>query len=275
MARRSPFTQTLRALFARSGNCCALPGCTATLVTTDGLFVGELAHIEAAEVGGPRYRYDSNDEERRAEPNLMLLCQPCHTEVDADPHRYKVALLRKFKADHESRNGEKSYKLDERVLFRVMQDMDDYWANLARVHRDEHIVPDLAVPVPVGATFAELADQAHALLSRIDDIASSIHESDERAESDLTALLTRVGIDPAPLAEVPYYENPFISRHWDWTALALPNMTTRLAAALHQLEVLYFQEFVGTHPGDRSAAERLARAKAQLFRTATTTGLAD
>lgn len=101
--RYKPTTEKL--LFTLSGNQCAAPGCDRQLVARDGMsIIGKICHIEAASPDGPRWNPDMTDDERRAFDNLVLLCDECHTIVDnrANEAKYPVALLRRWKHDHES-----------------------------------------------------------------------------------------------------------------------------------------------------------------------------
>jgi len=51
LARLAPNTNVLRALFARSGNQCAFPGCTQPIINSKNKFIGQVCHIEAASEG--------------------------------------------------------------------------------------------------------------------------------------------------------------------------------------------------------------------------------
>lgn len=74
MARKEPTLQTLKKLFALSGNRCAFPQCEFPIVDSKGNILGQICHIEAAEKNGPRYNPKQTDEERRSFDNLLLLC---------------------------------------------------------------------------------------------------------------------------------------------------------------------------------------------------------
>jgi hypothetical protein len=91
--RLAPKLETLRRLFALSGNLCAFPGCDQILVNRDGVFVTEVCHIEAAETGGPRFNPAQTNEGCRAFENLMLLCHRHHVETD-DIEAYPVERLK-------------------------------------------------------------------------------------------------------------------------------------------------------------------------------------
>jgi hypothetical protein len=86
--------------------------------------VGEAAHICAASPGGPRYDPSMSDEERRSHDNGIWLCANCATEIDKDPARFPVSLLRKWKEDAES----EALKLLENPSYRNHQEHKDQLA---------------------------------------------------------------------------------------------------------------------------------------------------
>lgn len=92
----------------KSGGVCAHPDCDKELLETgnevDNLaIVGEMAHIVGEKRQGPRGDFPLKEEERNKEANLILLCATHHTLIDDQPRTYTVAVLRKMKADHETR----------------------------------------------------------------------------------------------------------------------------------------------------------------------------
>ena len=95
-------SKTVRELYLLSGNRCAFPGCPEAIISNTGVLQGEIAHIEAAEKGGPRFNPSQTDEQRRSINNLILLCLKHHNLIDGDPNSYPVSDLKKMKADHES-----------------------------------------------------------------------------------------------------------------------------------------------------------------------------
>jgi hypothetical protein len=96
--------KTGRMLLARSGNQCAFPNCVAPITDlATGNVTGEMAHIKADSPGGPRYDPDQSEEERQGFDNLMILCPPHHKIIDLDVQVYTVEVLRRMKADHESK----------------------------------------------------------------------------------------------------------------------------------------------------------------------------
>jgi hypothetical protein len=78
------------------------------------LFIGQLCHIEAAEPGGERFNPEMTNEQRRAAPNLMLMCYPHHVETN-NVGRFSVLDLRKMKANHERRFARPDRALREKI----------------------------------------------------------------------------------------------------------------------------------------------------------------
>ena len=98
--------ETIRKLCASVGGRCSNPNCrkTTTWVDYNGTSsetIGEAAHIYAANEGGPRYKPDMSETERKCISNGIWLCRDCHGLIDKDPKRYSVQLLQTWKADAE------------------------------------------------------------------------------------------------------------------------------------------------------------------------------
>lgn len=103
----SPSPSTLKSLGAVCGNVCAFPGCIAPIFdTVHEKLLGEVCHIEADGVKGPRYRKEQPEPERQGFGNLILMCQPHHTIIDdpATVGTYTVEVLKGYKRDHEGRS---------------------------------------------------------------------------------------------------------------------------------------------------------------------------
>lgn len=104
-----PSPSQVRILFGKSGGRCAYPECGISLVAPSlhvmdqPTNVGKVAHITAASPHGPRYDASLTVEQRRSEPNLILLCGSCHDRVDAQPLFHTTEWLGKAKKDHEDR----------------------------------------------------------------------------------------------------------------------------------------------------------------------------
>lgn len=98
--------QTLKRLFALSGNVCAFPGCPAPIVDTDmDVVVGDICHIKGKSENGPRYDPTQTDAERNSYENLLVMCVAHNRIVDGKKtrHLYPVERLQEFKRNHEAR----------------------------------------------------------------------------------------------------------------------------------------------------------------------------
>lgn len=100
--RLTPTAETVRELYLKSGNECAYPNCTNRIINREGIFIGELCHIEAALPGGERFNAMQTNEERRSFENLSLLCREHHV-ITNDVTAFPVARMRQIKAEHEAR----------------------------------------------------------------------------------------------------------------------------------------------------------------------------
>jgi GGDEF domain-containing protein len=68
--------------------------------------LGEICHIHAASVDGPRYDPQQSTTERHGYDNLILLCPNHHKVVDDDPEAFTAQRLQKMKLDHATRAAE-------------------------------------------------------------------------------------------------------------------------------------------------------------------------
>lgn len=96
---------TQKALFRLARGTCYFPGCSREILTYESgepLVDVQIAHIAAAEPGGPRFDASMTDEERRSIDNLILLCQAHHNLVDkVRPEDFPADELRRWKSENE------------------------------------------------------------------------------------------------------------------------------------------------------------------------------
>lgn len=109
-----PTIQTIKRLFAVSGNRCAFPKCRTKIVQGD-ILTGEICHIKGRRRGAPRYDPKQTPLARHSYQNLLLMCSSHHTLVDADTESYSVEVLRNMKARHEGQWRGASSELNERA----------------------------------------------------------------------------------------------------------------------------------------------------------------
>jgi len=259
VARLAPKTDDIRALFARSGNQCAFPGCTQPLINDKNQFIGQICHIEAAMPNGERYNPDHTDEERRAYNNLVLF-YPHHIETN-DVLTFTVNKLKDIKVQHEAIFEKTDYKIDEAALFKIMEEMGSYWAKIERLNTLEHSMADLAFDINAQGSLSEIVKSCHENIAYITDFHKAFHESDERLEKDFNELLAKKGIDPKIFDDIPYYENPFQIRNWELHNLGIPNRMQRLNIDLMHMEIKYWEEYLKTNSKDKQARTRLDHLK--------------
>ena len=81
---------------------------------SDGVFIGQICHIEAAEEGGERFNPNMTNEERRSFDNLMLMCYE-HHRVTNDVGKYPKECLYKMKQKHEEKYGNFLDKIIDKI----------------------------------------------------------------------------------------------------------------------------------------------------------------
>lgn len=124
---------TEAALWALSNGRCYAPACPLPVIfeVRPGVYRknAQIAHIYGVRPGTPRFEEEMPDEERDAFSNLLLLCQPHHSDVDdkkTGQRLYPRELLRQWKVDHEGSNGHALAKLgtiDEERLTELLEDV--------------------------------------------------------------------------------------------------------------------------------------------------------
>lgn len=120
--------KTLKVLFALSGNQCAHPECTNTVIEpateqSDAHVSAQICHIYAISTEGPRGKSGLSQDELNAPSNLILLCRHHHGIVDGQHESYPADKLKKWKQEHEAK---------------VQQDMS---ANLGNIPIDMFLHP--------------------------------------------------------------------------------------------------------------------------------------
>ena len=145
-SKRSHITQkTKNILFGKSGNKCAHPKCTVSLIqnATEGSeahILGQICHIHAVSEDGPRGKPGLTPQELNSPENLILLCPNHHSEVDGQHENYPPQLLKKWKRDHEEKI-EKMKKLLDTDLIGIQADFSHLYFPVALV--DQKIMEEL------------------------------------------------------------------------------------------------------------------------------------
>jgi hypothetical protein len=130
--RLAPSGETLRELFLKSGNICAFPNCGHLMMDADGVFIGQVCHIEAAEEGGERFNPNMSNEDRRGFANLMLMCLEHHKVTD-DVAKFPAEKLRQMKTEHERRFSRPDRAILEKLTDWTTIEQPKRVANLRRL----------------------------------------------------------------------------------------------------------------------------------------------
>lgn len=105
--------QTIKILFALSGNQCAHPDCVNTIIepATDKsstIVTAQICHIHPLKPKGSRAKLGLTTQESNACENLILLCRNHHILVDGQHETYPAELLKEWKSVHESKMLQRS-----------------------------------------------------------------------------------------------------------------------------------------------------------------------
>jgi hypothetical protein len=246
MARLTPRFDVLRALFVRSGNYCAFPGCNHLLINQKNKFVAQVCHIEAAEEGGERYNPTQTDEDRRGYNNLILLCYQHHVETD-DVMEYPVSRLISMKHDHEQCYYERPFEVDPATLITIRNSFTNFYSKIERLNKYDHIAEDLKISIDFNLSFFEVADQIRTLLSSINNFHDELRE----------------------------HEKKNINNNWETLNLGLVNMMTEIRVKLDQLELFHLEKHLLSSGSNPEIITRLDALKESFQETAIRTGYAD
>lgn len=99
----SPDAHTQRRLFAASAGYCQNPGCANELfidASGKSIHIAEMAHVFAANDGGPRAKPELSEQDRGSFANLIMLCANCHTMVDKAPEAFPDFTMINWKREH-------------------------------------------------------------------------------------------------------------------------------------------------------------------------------
>jgi len=131
---------TVKRLFMLSGNLCAEPNCTKSLMASDDkTIIAKICHIEAASPEGSRYNVLMTDDDRRSFSNLLLLCDEHHSIIDNpdNEQEFPKELLLNWKASHEIKTLQQKFAHNPSLLFEVI----NFISNSA-LEESEEVVSD-------------------------------------------------------------------------------------------------------------------------------------
>jgi hypothetical protein len=266
MARKPVTTSTLRHLFSHSGNRCAHPECDHILVNDDGVFVAQVAHISAAEPGGPRYDADLSDDYRRSAANLILLCYRHHREMDLNPD-IKVTDILEQKHLHERKFREGGFDPGPETLNAISAEQEAFWSNVLVINELARRDFNLVREIDVEAGFYELCEQVGAAINRLEDVAQSQFEVVTYIDQMVVPFLRQKGfVPPADDGRWDLYPHGYGFERWVWEAanLAAPNWAQHARNSLLQAQVKYAELARRSDLSDAKAEKKLKELQAAL-----------
>lgn len=245
MSSRTINPNTLRVLYAHSGNQCAFPDCCLPIFEDNNQLTGECCHIEAFSKNGPRYNENLSVEERNGYDNLILLCARHHKIIDGEPETFPVDYLKGIKQHHEAKFSAENIKLTQDMMFQLQECSKRFWNEIAQIHKKDntglhrYLDPNLSIN--------ELMDTVEENFNQIEHIMEDFEHSDNNLMIDLKYLCKRLGWNFEKSDEIPYFENPFYNRNWDLHNLGRPNIINQarlyyLTTIVKLLEMLSLKE---------------------------------
>lgn len=177
---------------------CYWPGCTEPVlrsVNGQHKIALEIAHIRAANVGGPRYVKTMTQEERDAFENLIFLCGLHHKTIDepGGADAYPIKTLQEWKTDRESGVAE-----GLRGLRDLTEDRLAELIALAVQERDQDVRDTLArldsTDSEAAALMRELRDELKAVQANGSIIDPDVASMLERAADQLGGLEDNAGM---------------------------------------------------------------------------------
>ena len=275
MSRKAPKLDTLRALFAKSGNCCAFPGCKNKIINNKNQLIGEVCHIEAAEEGGERYNPNQTDEERRHYDNLILLCHEHHVETN-DTQEYTVNKLKNMKKVHEAKFINNNFEVDEQVLKSILLQINDFWQNIEFLNTYKHQSPDdFKIEISINKNEIEIIEELHDNITKLSNLLNDISEFNNNLWENIINFLESYNVDLTNVKNIPYYENPYYSPFWEMLCIGAPNLTNKSIVLLKQISIKYLELFIQKNPTDIEALKKLNELREEFKKIAITSSYVD
>lgn len=238
MGKRAIADETLRQLFAHSGNCCAFEGCHLPIFEDDGTLTGECCHIEAFSPKGPRYNCHQSDEERNGYDNLVLLCARHHKVIDKNPTYYKVSIIKEMKRIHERQFYAKQLEATDRMIHQLQTDSEQYWRGL----KDAEELDKSGMKIEMGKLdFDALRKEIEQEYKKLNEAIEIISNSYDNLQLDLKQECEKCGVDYSLFDTIPIYDNSLQNRDWELVKLLLPNCMEKLKMRYYQLCVMMFE----------------------------------
>ncbi|GEM_PF-4464592 len=128
----------------------------------------------------------------------------------------------------------------EKKSFNLLH-LPKFWNKSMKIW-EKNYPPDWRIEYNPSHSPLELIFQIQNIHSGLKHYISKLEKSNNNLEADLASLMERVGYDISKIQnEVPYYENPFVSRDWEEWNIYMTNLMNVLKIRLAQLKMKYLE----------------------------------
>lgn len=251
----------LKAIFAKSGNKCAFPECNQKLVNDDYIFMGQVAHIEAQNEGGPRYNPNQTDDERNSANNLICLCRNHHYEIDIYPEIYTVEKLQEIKKEHEKIYGTIVWNFDYSRIKKVNDDLQEYLYEMKAVNDNND--DELKREINTTKSFETLLNDIRGGVNHFGKLSLKLSRFMEHLNVNIIKQLKKLGYDTNEWEKQFYVDNPFWHPFWEELALGAGNNFNELKINITHLEILYYSLYLLIND-DKKVQKKLEKAKTRF-----------
>ncbi|MDF4434368.1 hypothetical protein P3441_22450 [Vibrio parahaemolyticus] len=267
VVRLTPKFSVLRALFARSGNECAFPGCSHPMINHKNQFVGQVCHIEAALPNGERFNIDQSNEGRRAYENLVLFCYAHHVETD-DVESFDVEKLKNIKQDHEAINKAVPFDIGDSILQEIESGIHRYWKEFDKLKSNYHYDLDMALDIDSTSSALDVAQETYRQLEWGNQLFHILYETNRSYHTLVNAQIAEKNGSTE--------DGDFMDEeNWEIHNIAIPNLARTLKGNTMLMEVRYLEEYLLNNPNDKKAKARFDLVKESLMNYVLSTHLMD
>ena len=211
-------------------------------------FIGQVCHIKAARLGGERYDIHQSDEDRRGYENLILLCCEHHIETN-DELEFTPEKMKAMKLEHEKNFLKNDYKINETALYKIAEEMEQFWEKVEKSKSENHVDPDMALSSYFGKSFAEVVNDTYQRLEFLGELTRLVRETNILCNRQINYMELKHGDYSEILKESPHYQ-PFEIENWEIHDSGIPNILMVLEANIIYLELKYLEAYLKLSPND-------------------------
>ncbi|MEP1229091.1 MAG: hypothetical protein ABJG88_00300 [Litorimonas sp.] len=274
MARKAPKLDTIRRLFALSGNQCAYPECEHILINEHGAFVSQICHIEAAEEEGQRYNPDMSDENRRSFENLLLMCYRHHVETN-DVEKFTVRTLQGMKNRHEIKFAENEFQISDTQANNIHEQQLSKLSEIELKNKEWLAEFHLAMEVEFFDGPEENLNEIEKNIKGLKLLLDELGDFSSSLKDEIAKFMASLGYDTASYEAVPYCENPFNNPFWEMLNLYSENTFTKTRIQIQILRCRLIYMALLKSPSDKNLIDKLDKENIRLSELASTAGYVD